>query len=53
MNFLGLNLIPNASSKEKKEKFYISLKFYFFKWIVSEKPAPVKRYRGKSIAENS
>ena len=42
MIFLGLNLIPNASSKEKKEKFYISLKFYFFKWIVSEKPAPVK-----------
>jgi hypothetical protein len=28
--FLGLNLIPNASSKEKKEKFYISLKFYLF-----------------------
>lgn len=28
--FLGLNLIPNASSEEKKEKFYISLKFYLF-----------------------
>lgn len=30
MNFFGLNLIPNVSSEEKKEKFYISLKFYLF-----------------------
>lgn len=30
MNFFRFNLIPNASSKEKKEKFYIPLKFYLF-----------------------
>lgn len=30
MNFFRFNLIPNASSEKKKEKFYISLKFYLF-----------------------
>lgn len=47
MNFFRFNLIPNASTEEKKEKFYISLKFYLFKWIVSEKNAPSrgKKYR--------
>ena len=51
MNFLGLNLIPNARSKEKKEKFYISLKFYLFLVDCIRKTRP--RQGGKSIAENS
>ena len=50
MNFLGLNLIPNASSKEKKEKFYVFLDFDGVLYDIKEVADRTINKKGKSLA---